>query len=109
FGLHYQRNLSENVLDKKPSRDCMHTRKSVLGFTTSEICLKIHGAAVIGLSLPSVVPRKWIFSHISLLVTPKTDFLLLSIRKYKKNWLQKSEFCTKFWIKFRQIISYLYA
>jgi hypothetical protein len=48
FWLHYQQNLSENPW-----------------------------CAVIGLSLPSVVPRKWIFSHILLLVAPKTDFWLL--------------------------------
>jgi len=51
FGLHYQQNLSENPW-----------------------------CAVIGLSLPSVAPRKWIFSHILLPVAPKTDFQLLFIR-----------------------------
>ena len=53
FGLHYQENLSENPW-----------------------------CAVIGLSLPLVAPRKWIFSHIFLLVTPKSDFQLVFIRKY---------------------------
>jgi hypothetical protein len=58
------------------------------GSTTSEICLKNPvgclqqpRAAVIGLSLPSVAPRKWIFSHISLPVAPKPDFHLLCIIK----------------------------
>jgi len=51
FGLHYQQNLSENPW-----------------------------CAVIGLSLPSVAPRKWIFSHILLPVAPKTYFQLLFIR-----------------------------
>ena len=55
FWLHYQQNLSEE--------------SSGLFATTT--------CAVIGLSLPSVVPRKWIFSHILLLVAPKTDFWLL--------------------------------
>jgi len=45
FGLHYQQNLSENPW-----------------------------CAVIGLSLPSLAPHKWIFSHILLLVTPKIKF-----------------------------------
>ena len=51
FGLHYQENMSENPW-----------------------------CAVIGLRLPSVAPRKCIFSHIFLPVTPKTDFQLLCIR-----------------------------
>ena len=31
FGLHYQRNLSENVLDKKPSRDCRGAERVAAG------------------------------------------------------------------------------
>ena len=52
FGLHYQPNLSENPW-----------------------------CAVIGLSLTSFAPRKWIFSHIWLLVTPKIDFRFFWVRE----------------------------
>ncbi len=82
------------VLDIKPTPDG-GTWKSILGSTTSKICLKNPvgclqqpRAAVIGLSLPSVAPCKWIFSPTTprtryrcvLPVAPKTDFRLFCIK-----------------------------
>ena len=55
FGLHYQENLSENPW-----------------------------CAVIGIEVAALPPRKWIFSHIFLPVTPKTDFRLLCIKNIVK-------------------------
>ena len=53
FGLHYQENLSEE--------------SSGLFATTT--------CAVIGIEVATLLPRKWIFIHIFLPVTPKANFI----------------------------------